>query len=66
MKKGRCPHDRVYRVRGPKKALAMVKDIDDEGRVSIVEMRGPVVFEVCERCGRLREIGFRRDRGSGQ
>lgn len=35
----------------------------DEGLVSIIEMRGPVVVEVCERCGRRMEIGFMRGQG---
>lgn len=42
---------------------ARVKDIDYAGRISVVEASGPVVVEVCERCGRRREISFRRASG---
>lgn len=63
MKRSRCPHDRLYRERGPRMTTASVKDIDDRGLVSPQTMTGPVVVEVCERCGRRREIGFRRAAG---
>lgn len=62
MAKKRCPHSRVYRERGPRVARALVNDIDDEGR-TVVEVSGPVVVEVCERCGRRREIPFRKEPG---
>ena len=44
-------------------AKALVNDIDDEGRPTVMEVSGPVVVEVCERCGRRREVSFRKEPG---
>ena len=65
MKRSRCPHDRLYRERGPRQGSAVVKDICSDPDIPVLpkKMIGPVVIEICERCGRLREIGFMRTRG---
>ncbi len=41
----------------------MVRSINVRGRISDVEKAGPVVVEACERCGRRREIAFRKESG---
>lgn len=55
MKKSRCPHDRVYRVRGPRVEFVERRefDPDDDGVYEVLE-----VVEVCMLCGWRREIGF--------
>lgn len=66
MKRSRCPHDRLYRERGPQTrqwspplGVNEIKpEFEDAPTYEI-----PVVVEVCERCGRRREIGFMETMG---
>lgn len=63
-KRSRCPHDRIYRERGPRQVSALVKDIPKDPDIPVLpkKMSGPVVIEVCE-CGWRREIGFKETMG---
>ena len=64
MKKGKCPHSRVYRDRGPQTRRVLVWDIFDDGSRKVIEMAAKVVWEICKRCGKHQEIKFRK--GVGQ
>lgn len=60
MKRSRCPHDRLYRIRGPRTKLVERREFcsSDPRLYEIL-----VVLEACERCGRLREIDFKETMG---
>lgn len=63
VKKSKCPHTRVYHERG-RKVLVYIWDFDDlGGRKGEVVREARVVVEVCEKCGKKRELSFKEEVG---